>query len=535
MFVITAICGASAPIERSDSSPSTTSQPAPDAGVAAELRHDAADDPRRVAARLLQDERDHRGRRRLAVRAADDDRGLRGDELGQELGARDAVDPVQVGGRDDDLPAGRRTRLAAEVDLDPVERGDEDRVPSIPAAHLGAERAGDVRVGRHAGAADADEVQAPRLERARPALSGRRQARSALRRSGRRRRPAPSRASPPASRRGARGSASSSSTSAGTVPISASGTTIGSAAALEVPRVERLVVGGRVRVRDEDRRRPRGGELPDRAAGAGDGDVGRGEHVAEVIGLRHQHVARPRCTRGASAAKSRSPETCSTAGPRSAPGGDGHLVQRRRAGERAEDGDHRARRARARSGPAPSARLAPRCGDRDRPPDDLDLRARLGPGSRRRGRASTRTAPPAGSRGRGGRRPRSAPPGCRSGERRAPSGRRRSRRRRGRRRACRRRRIARQANGALPARQSARRSSSGRLPREAADRERVELEARLRNQPRLDAVGAAGERHGRSARAQRFPDRERGPDVTGGPSRRDHDYELRRLDHSRRC
>ena len=74
-----------------------------------------------------------------------------------------------------------------------------------------------------------------------------------------------------------------------------------------------------------------------------------------------------------------------------------------------------------------------------------------------------------------------------------------------------------------------------RRPREAADRERVELEACLRNQLRLDAVGTAGERHGRSAGAQRFPDRERGPDVTCGPSRRDHDYELRRLGHSQRC
>ena len=46
----------------------------PDARVPAELRDDAADDPRRVQAELAQDVRDHRGCRGLAVRAADDDR-----------------------------------------------------------------------------------------------------------------------------------------------------------------------------------------------------------------------------------------------------------------------------------------------------------------------------------------------------------------------------------------------------------------------------------------------------------------------------
>jgi siroheme synthase len=39
-------------------------------------------------------------------------------------------------------------------------------------------------------------------------------------------------------------------------------------AAFEPARVLRLVVAGRVRVRDEDRREPRGRELPDGASGA---------------------------------------------------------------------------------------------------------------------------------------------------------------------------------------------------------------------------------------------------------------------------
>ena len=71
--------------------------------------------------------------------------------------------------------------------------------------------------------------------------------------------------------------------------------------------------------------------------------------------------------------------------------------------------------------------------------------------------------------------------------------------------------------------------------REARDREGVELEARLRNEPRLDAVGRPGERHRHSALAQRFGDGERGPNVPGCPARRDHAPKIRRPFHSRRC
>ena len=59
-------------------------------------------------------------------------------------------------------------------------------------------------------------------------------------------------------------------------------------------------------------------------------------------------------------------------------------------------------------------------------------------------------------------------------------------------------------------------------PREARDGERVELEARLRNELRLDAAARPGERHRHSACAQRLGDCERGPDVPRGPARRDH-------------
>ena len=132
---------------------------AADAGVPAELRHDPADDPGRVTAGLLEHEGDHRRGRRLAVRTADHDRRLCRDELRQEVGPGHAVDPLQVRGRDDDLPPVRWARVAADVDLDPLERAHEDRVAQIPAAHLGPEGARDVRVRGHARAADADEVE----------------------------------------------------------------------------------------------------------------------------------------------------------------------------------------------------------------------------------------------------------------------------------------------------------------------------------------------------------------------------------------
>ena len=67
----------------------------------------------------------------------------------------------------------------------------------------------------------------------------------------------------------------------------------GAAAALEVPRVQRLVVGGRVRVRDEDRGRARRGELPDRAACPRDREIGRSEGGAELGRRRDEDVVVP--------------------------------------------------------------------------------------------------------------------------------------------------------------------------------------------------------------------------------------------------
>ena len=56
---------------------------------------------------------------------------------------------------------------------------------------------------------------------------------------------------------------------------------------------------------------------------------------------------------------------------------------------------------------------------------------------------------------------------------------------------------------------SARASASAGPPREARDAEGVELVARLRNEPRLDAIRRPGERHLHAARAQRLRDCER--------------------------
>ena len=137
----------------------------PHAGVPAELRDDPADDPRRIVTELAQDVRDHRRRRRLAVRAADDDRRAERDELREELGARATLDPARVRGRDDDLEAVRRGRLAADVDVDVRDGLEEDRVARVPAAHLRAPGPREVRVRGETGAADPDEVEAAAGER----------------------------------------------------------------------------------------------------------------------------------------------------------------------------------------------------------------------------------------------------------------------------------------------------------------------------------------------------------------------------------
>ena len=150
--------------------------------------------------------------------------------------------------------------------------------------------------------------------------------------------------------------------------------------------------------------RARRRQLPDRATGARDRDVGGRQDVAELIRLGHQQVV------GALDPRSEGGEVALAGdvhdgGPVLAPGRDGHLVQRGRARERAEDG-HRRRfgveaeaRARIRTADA-------EVGDRDRAGPRPRPCHRSAPGSRRPGRAWSRRAPPAGWRARGAHPPR---------------------------------------------------------------------------------------------------------------------------------
>jgi hypothetical protein len=87
-LVSTAISTSSASIERSDSSASTTSHSPAPVGVQPGRAQRAADEVAGSIAAAQQRVGDHRGRRRLAVRAGDRDRALQRAELGEQLGAR---------------------------------------------------------------------------------------------------------------------------------------------------------------------------------------------------------------------------------------------------------------------------------------------------------------------------------------------------------------------------------------------------------------------------------------------------------------
>src|SRR6185295_14129658 len=65
---------------------------------------------------------------------------------------------------DDDLEVGGRRRRAPEVDVDTLDRFEEDRLARVPAANLGAPLTSEVRVGGQPGPADPDEVETPTLE-----------------------------------------------------------------------------------------------------------------------------------------------------------------------------------------------------------------------------------------------------------------------------------------------------------------------------------------------------------------------------------
>ena len=169
-FVTTAIAGRSSSIVRSDSSPSTTSQPAPGARVAAELRDVAADQPGRVAAEP------RRGRRRSSpssssCRARRRPRSESRSETSSASSsarrpARHAVRRTRVE-TNASQPSGGGGGSSAIVDVDSRPRTCSRygvRTRSQP-RDLGAPRAREQRVAAHARAADADEPESASVKR----------------------------------------------------------------------------------------------------------------------------------------------------------------------------------------------------------------------------------------------------------------------------------------------------------------------------------------------------------------------------------
>ncbi len=327
----------------------------PGACVPAELRDDAADDPGRILAELPQHVRDHRGSGRLAVSAADDDRAAQRDELGEKgrSGARAASDAACMGGRNDELEAGRRHRVAAQVDLDPVQGLEEDRLARLPAAHLGAPGPRNVGIRREPGAADPDEVEPSAFERTiddgHPPSSASRTSSSAIT-------SAASRPCEGSHRLAHSPQAFGVAEQVGDerrCPVElALIEDDGAASIREAAGVQRLVISGRVGVWNEDRRSARGGKLPDRPARPRDREVGYRERLAEVVRRRNEHVV------GAFDLRTKRvvvavPRDMQHGGPMLAERLDGELVQCLCSGETAEDREDWALGRESEPGPVP--------------------------------------------------------------------------------------------------------------------------------------------------------------------------------------
>ena len=501
------------------------------AGVPAELRNHAAHDEGRVVAELAKDVRDHRCGGRLPVRAAYDDCPAQRDKLCEEFSARSPRHPTEMSGRDHGLESVGNAGLTAHVDFDSGERVHEDRLTHIPAPYLGTPGARDVRVGGEACAADADEVEPPARER-----------RVAHRR------PSPSRTTSSAISAAASGRASARMASL----IRRSRSRIGeklvdepgderelplthddrASSLLEVARVQGLVVGGRIGIRDEDGRYAGRGELPHRATGARDSEVGCGERASEAVRRRDQDVVVARHSRPD---EREVPLPCHVQDRRpSVPVRVGcEFVQRLRPCQPSEERDdrpverkpevrpallsgHTEMRFRDRATDHPVLRAVP-AGDlvgeehparerRRQAVREPEVRIRLG--ERRRNPTHPRRqhhwSGDVPATAEDDVRP--APPEDASAGERRPY------------------RLEKGAN-----------ESEAEPPRKPRDGKRVELESGLRNQPRLDAVGRPGERHRHPAVAQRLGDGERRSNVACGSARRDQAHELRRLAHSRRC
>ena len=136
-------------------------------------------------------------------------------------------------------------------------------------------------------------------------------------------------------------------------PVSSlSGITIAAPALLHEARVRRLVVGGRVRIRDQHRRPAVRGDLEDRAAGARHDQIAGQQRLAEVGDVAAQVVVRSPGAGPRARARSRSPAACRTRKRAPANAVDRRLVDRPRALRAAEHEHARLVAARSRSGPA---------------------------------------------------------------------------------------------------------------------------------------------------------------------------------------
>ena len=495
----TAISGRRRSTVRSDSSPSTTSQPSPapalppSCGISPPTSQ-AGSSPSSASTKAI-----------IAVvvvlpcaPATTIERRER-DELGEEVGARDVPGdaPGTRSRRRPPSPSGT-TGSGAMHDLDALERAQVRRLDAVPAADLGAPGAREERIG--------GQARRRRCRRTRARLQPRRadvQARSAPPRSRRPPPGAPSPASPRASTRAApdrpaarrRRRARARARARGRRPRRRPARSAGRSAS-----------GGRrrMRIRDEDRRAsptpraPRPCRPPARRRGRGR------ERGAEVIRRRDEHVVgavHPRAQRARSRARR---TTCSTAGPASPHVSTAKSLRLRApasAPKNASTGPSAGRPKRARASACEHAAMRAGTGrpvtrylravpavDRVREEDATRERRREPVGEPEMG---------VGLRQRGGDF--RAPGGV------APSARRRSRRRRGRRRAAALQDRARRRRGARPARISERASATDGRRGKPGDRERVELVAGLGDEPSLDAIRRPGERHADAARAAALP------------------------------
>ena len=273
---------------------------------------------------------------------------------------------LRIRRRDDRLPAVGNDGLGRDLDRDAVERrrgtacapGPSRRPPRPTRARAARSRT-------------ARRLRSRRTRGAGPFIG------SPARRARRRSRPRRSAARPAASRRSSAPAAASSSsserTSSGTSSRSSSRTMIAPPASHEVLCVERLVIAGCERIRHEDRRLAGRRDLPDGRAGAREHEVAGRDRRAEPLRLGEHAVV--------VAARAAPHEVEVTlAGhvqdrrPARAPRVDDELVQRLRAGERAEHPEH-----------APVARQL-----EDRAPRLLRARRASAPGSAGRPRASSR-------------------------------------------------------------------------------------------------------------------------------------------------